>query len=235
MKNQAQSSNSSGTAIAMDSISKVTFSISYNLGENDLTHINFVLPEEGIYKTSTINQVEIYDFSVSSTPIATASANKVNDFIWSTSTLNVHLIGGRLYQFVVYLNDSKMPLFSPDSIPYIDENNFLTFAWSTINKTDGTVVNDLIPYMTFKFVSSIGIEEVQGIDHNIYPNPFTNQLNIETEGLNTFVLMDGLGRVILTKEYTSQLNVNTLDLASGVYLYQINGTNGNASGKLIKK
>ena len=235
MKNQAQTTGGTGTVTSLDEVSRVVTSFSYNQGANVLNKMNILIPDSGIFKTASIAQIEIYDNSVSSLPIFTTQATKVNDMYWTTPTFGVNLIGGRQYQVMIYFNDTKIPLFTPDSFPYTDPNDLLTFHWSTAFHGNGTNMSNVVPFMTFQFASSIGIEESKGMEHSIFPNPFSGSLNIDTEGLNTFVLMDALGRVIRTVEFENHLQIETSELASGVYIYRIDGENGSASGKLVKE
>lgn len=75
----------------------------------------------------------------------------------------------------------------------------------------------------------------------IYPNPFSNELNITnnllTENNNlTLFIFSIKGQVILNKSLKKNSRINTMDLVTGTYIYQIKeGSTLIKSGKLIKK
>jgi len=75
----------------------------------------------------------------------------------------------------------------------------------------------------------------------VYPNPFQQFINVEIATLTDsqqlqLVLLDSRGKVVKRQKLTENITkINTRDLASGVYLYQILGSEGLiASGKMVK-
>lgn len=82
-------------------------------------------------------------------------------------------------------------------------------------------------------VWQMGIEQYGVITRmvKVYPNPATNNLNIDytTESDATFVLYDVNGRVVLKQTLNANQNhveLNGIDLPNGLYMYNINNTDG---------
>jgi hypothetical protein len=76
---------------------------------------------------------------------------------------------------------------------------------------------------------SVGIDEVnQENNFAVYPNPVGTTLNITSGkyGEYTFLLFDITSRKILQKDFSDATILNTGDLASGVYSYQIKNNSG---------
>lgn len=97
-------------------------------------------------------------------------------------------------------------------------------------------------FMSFFKKQSLNANQyAQDLKINIYPNPATNFINIETDveisGNNTFTIFNTAGRKVwhqqATNSHTHQINVS--NLSSGVYILQIKGDGINQSHKFIKK
>ena len=70
---------------------------------------------------------------------------------------------------------------------------------------------------------------------SIYPNPATTVLNVEAEGYNTVEIVNILGQVVYGANATSNMQINVSNLNNGVYFVRLNGANGTATQKFIKK
>ena len=73
---------------------------------------------------------------------------------------------------------------------------------------------------------------------SVYPNPFSENLNISTQENATIYFYDLSGKLIFTEFLMKGNNLlNKSSLQKGIYLYQIKGKDGSvmASGKAIKK
>ena len=70
---------------------------------------------------------------------------------------------------------------------------------------------------------------------SIYPNPATTVLNVNAEGYNTIEMVNVLGQVVYSANATSNMQINVRDLNNGVYFVRLNGANGTATQKFIKK
>lgn len=88
--------------------------------------------------------------------------------------------------------------------------------------------------------TSVGIAQINNktLDANIYPNPFTNEINIsikEIEG-TTISIINSLGKIVLTEKANSYItNINLSHLAKGVYLIKVNSNDGSNHTQLIIK
>lgn len=74
----------------------------------------------------------------------------------------------------------------------------------------------------------VGIDNVDGIHANIYPNPTSRFLNIETaEAMSDVVLYNALGqKVISRKADGNRMQIDLGNMAVGTYTLTINGTDG---------
>lgn len=105
-------------------------------------------------------------------------------------------------------------------------------------KGELTFKGDFLSYFTTESVSNNMFDKIQ---FNIYPNPTTNILNIQTEEIlpenTTAIVYDVTGkRVLQTPLINSNINsINVSNLNSGVYILQIDGSNLSHSYKFIKK
>ena len=88
------------------------------------------------------------------------------------------------------------------------------------------------PYFT------LGIEEliVNNINARVYPNPVSNNLNIECEeNINKLEFYDAFGRIVISQE--SVLNNTSIDvssLANGIYILKLRTAEGAGEYKVVK-
>ena len=78
-----------------------------------------------------------------------------------------------------------------------------------------------------------GISNVQVARVNVYPNPFTNKLNVQAEGVQEIQVIDMMGQVV-----ARQQNAGTIDMsamANGAYIVRTVTANGVSVQKVIKK
>jgi hypothetical protein len=71
----------------------------------------------------------------------------------------------------------------------------------------------------------------------VYPNPIADKLNITiNNGLAEIILCDVASRKLLQQKFTNSVSLNTAQLARGIYLYEVRGTNGLIKkGKVVKE
>jgi hypothetical protein len=75
-------------------------------------------------------------------------------------------------------------------------------------------------------------------DCNVYPNPFTNTLNIEVPISNqsSFSISEALGRVVIEGKLTDPDTVlNTADLKEGIYFLTIRINKESKTIKILKR
>ncbi|MGY6563083.1 MAG: T9SS type A sorting domain-containing protein [Luteibaculaceae bacterium] len=97
---------------------------------------------------------------------------------------------------------------------------------------------DIDPWYLPKLSSTLSINaEQKEFNTKVYPNPFTRYLNLTTD-LNTiqFTLFDAIGKSIKTGTVNSSTKqIDTLDLAKGVYFLRVEHTHFTEIHKLIKQ
>ena len=87
-------------------------------------------------------------------------------------------------------------------------------------------------FRKYKLSQFVGIEELKQVtDINIYPNPCTNILNIETQNISSTIIMDLNGRRILE---TTKKQIDVSSLAQGVYSIVFISGNFRSVKKLVK-
>ena len=132
-----------------------------------------------------------------------------------------------------------------DAFQQIQQVNVTTDEWTeyTFNIPAGAqyvaincVSNDIFGL----FIDDIVIGAGNGIVENnntvsIFPNPATSVLNVNAEGFSTIEIVNLLGQTVYTANTTSNMQINVSNLDNGVYFVRMNGENGTATQKFIKK
>ncbi len=84
-----------------------------------------------------------------------------------------------------------------------------------------------------------GISEVEKSNQvNLFPNPFTDKINIVTKENNLleFVLYDVMGRKNIYQSFSNSTLINTAQLAKGIYIYELKDNKGIVrTGKIVKE
>lgn len=78
-----------------------------------------------------------------------------------------------------------------------------------------------------------GISNVTDATVQLYPNPTSNVLNINAEGVQEVSVIDINGRTVMTEKNANTVNLS--DLANGVYYVRVITNNGVATEKIVKK
>lgn len=102
---------------------------------------------------------------------------------------------------------------------------------------DNVIASQYLEEFTQRFNEfSVGIETSNTSNQfNCYPNPLSNQLNIETGDLNeyTFKFISSLGNTVIKSENCKgKVSVN-FELENGIYFLQINSLHGTTIKKII--
>lgn len=72
---------------------------------------------------------------------------------------------------------------------------------------------------------------------NVYPNPFDETLNITlNENVKSEIIMyDATSRIVLQKNFTKEIKLNTINLSKGLYIYEVrNNIRSYKYGKVLK-
>jgi hypothetical protein len=81
---------------------------------------------------------------------------------------------------------------------------------------------------------------IENSDHkavNVFPSPFQEKLNITSaaEGISEVLIYDFSSRIVIQKQFTFSISLNTAMLPQGIYFYQvINNRSSHCSGKILK-
>lgn len=81
--------------------------------------------------------------------------------------------------------------------------------------------------------SVTGIDDVEGAQVAVYPNPANDMVMVEAENVNLVQVMDINGRVVLSSERAGRLDVS--GLAAGVYVVRVVCTDGVSTAKIVKE
>jgi hypothetical protein len=92
------------------------------------------------------------------------------------------------------------------------------------------------PKLVISYLAT-GLDVTDIVDLNIWPNPFSDELNVVANDKNIFemILNDIASRKLLQQNFTSSCTLNTEDFLQGLYLYEIRDNKGWCrKGKLMK-
>lgn len=103
----------------------------------------------------------------------------------------------------------------------IDLNARLRYTWMIKATTSATEV------------TPTAIDGIENSNVTLYPNPTSNVLHIQAEGVQEVSVVDLSGRTVMTKNNTNVINMG--ELANGVYFVRVITNNGVASQKVVKK
>jgi len=95
---------------------------------------------------------------------------------------------------------------------------------------------DNISIRTAKTGTGIGVSAVKNID--IFPNPFTAELNFRTSGNEPLeiILYDVASKKVVQQVFTAAVSINTANLSGGTYFYEVRNRIGTvAKGKVVKQ
>ena len=81
--------------------------------------------------------------------------------------------------------------------------------------------------------NTANIDGVENTNVALYPNPVTNILNIEAQGIQEVNVMDVNGRTVMTEQNTNRIDMS--NLANGVYFVRVITTEGVSTQKIAKK
>jgi hypothetical protein len=87
-------------------------------------------------------------------------------------------------------------------------------------------------------LNEAGIEFADWNDFTVYPNPFTNQIVVNTQGGNEIILFDITGKIIQNKKINATSTLLNFDqsLSSGTYFISVKLNDGQLlTKKLVKQ
>jgi len=84
--------------------------------------------------------------------------------------------------------------------------------------------------------SSLGVDEVQNVSFQLFPNPASSELTITSQNtMSSYRIVNVLGAVVQEGSLNGRSqNLTIASLVSGVYFVEVNTSNGTAVSKLLK-
>lgn len=169
------------------------------------------------------------------------NVNGVPDQIFGTSTFKYCAIqGGFAGTNIIDLANENDGSDSGNYPRFINPDNgdYALNAFSVcVNAGDNTVsgitgpdflgnqriVAEIIDLGAIECQTGVGVDEVEQIAFDLYPNPFDNQLIIKMEGWMVVEVYNTLGQKITSAEAQDEMILNTSEWENGVYLVKVNG------------
>jgi hypothetical protein len=167
---------------------------------------------------------------------AASNVSTTPSFDWNdasaTNTYHIQVSTSNTFATLV-MNDSTSTLsnFTPSSA--LSANS--TYFWRVRAKgTGGTSAWSNV--WSFKTENPNSLEDyASSIVVKVYPNPFSDFIQIETEDENVIAtLFDMQGRAILQEIFSNTTKISTHELPTGVYVLKLQTNNSNISKQMIK-
>lgn len=190
------------------------------------------------FGTDTANVADSYVFGIKYDGTITAEdaldliATEVTgfDYVMNTNVLSSVTIGSRTETATA--NNTWKTYKGTDLSNWKTENNFSQTSL-TNNEWLGLSIGSRRPFTPQEITSSLSVGKITTVDFSVYPNPANDVLNIQTnETIKQVTVYNMQGRKLI-QEASSVLNITSL--SSGVYLVELQTTNGTSSVKFIKK
>ena len=83
--------------------------------------------------------------------------------------------------------------------------------------------------------ANVGIDEVEALQVNIYPNPASRYLNIESaEAMTEVVLYNAVGQQVVSRHIDgTAVQLDLSQLATGTYTLRVNGADGSLTTRKV--
>ncbi len=129
----------------------------------------------------------------------------------------------------------QIPLYKPIKFPVIANNSrvYIYNAAKGAGNFIPSVSAKSYPYFNISLKSFIGIQEDQVNAIQVYPNPATNRLIIQSSAKGMFELVNGVGQVVLKGNVDDNIEVDVSALKAGIYLVKVSQLNGSTTMKKI--
>ncbi len=87
-----------------------------------------------------------------------------------------------------------------------------------------TISLDDIKRLDFSNVEVSDVDQITGAKFNVYPNPVSNILKIEVDGIEEMLIVSADGRVVMKKVVDHNEDVDVSGLPAGIYWVKIGGS-----------
>ena len=202
-------------------------------GRNFLTHVMFYVPENGAgtYEFAAYQGGE----NAPQTQIAERTVVPDEEVVWQTIRLKKSAaLDPSKPLWIVMHSTVNYPAAgseydgNPNSAWVSIDGN----QWSSIQEASQGSIS-----VSWMLRAITGNEALAGIDNanvsmSIYPNPTSNRIMVNAEGIKSIEVLDLNGRTVLTSK---DANVSMAQLANGTYIVRVVTNNGVAVKKVVKK
>ena len=110
-----------------------------------------------------------------------------------------------------------------------------TIAWLDIQMTIPCNCNTAMVTFWVTPLNPDDVSENNAVDVSVFPNPATDAITIEGEDIQSIMIVDLSGRVVMNVPAENRMNVRLDDLKSGVYIIVVESKKGLAKQTLIKR
>lgn len=152
---------------------------------------------------------------------------------------------GNVYNIPICLNNGcyKLKLYDSEGDGFTGGN--VTNGDMLLTGPNGSPVYASLQSANFGFdeiydfcIGSVGLADMEAINIQVFPNPSSGIFNIRFDGAvqRTITIYNTLGEIVSTaKTDTQQWDINISNQSAGIYILQVESTNGKALKKLIVK
>ena len=83
----------------------------------------------------------------------------------------------------------------------------------------------------------VGLKKNDAVSLSVYPNPATDQINVQAKGMNSVTVLDVLGKSVksIRLQGEDRVTISVEDLSQGVYFITIEASGGSKTTKFLKK
>jgi hypothetical protein len=200
-----------------------TGSTNYTIATNPISNTTYTVT--GASGTCSSTAV----LSVTVLPTPTVNATSSNTLLCAGNSASLTANGANSYTWIPGNLTGSIVAVSPTN----DQTYTLT-GTAANGCTNQSVITQSVSLCT-------GIENTSSIfsSVNFYPNPFNNQISIESENsISNIVILDVVGKQILKMDIDDNKNsvkINTSHLSEGLYIMNVSINNQTKSYKIIKK
>ncbi len=209
----------------------------WNVNGQTYTHSTVLkdtlLTEDGEYLLNSVgcDSVGRLNLTIHNSPEVTIEGNWILE-PGETATLSANCVmPGVTYAW--YVNNANTPASTTSSLtiePQGNENFDVHLATTKAYGQHKCITDNWITVTT-----NVGIDDVETMMVNIYPNPTSRILNIQSaEGIAEVVIFNTVGQqVMLTKGGNDRIQLDLANLATGTYTMRISGLNGEQTTRKI--
>lgn len=196
---------------------------SYLWSNGDTTNTTIYVNSSGKYSVVAIQDEECYarsqEFYITENPLPDTSVTQQGTTLTAVS--------GNTYQWLD-CNNNHAPIAGADAVSFtpVQNGTYAVIITSPAGCTDTSICIT---------INSVGINEIGGTELvEVYPNPATDEINIQSEmEIKSVRILDLQGKELMQ---TKEDKVTISSLASGVYLIDVTLMSGNNwRSKVVKK